>query len=241
MGGNIMRNRLFVLVGLVLIHASAISAGEPAKGGLTLVAGQKEFLALEPILVTIKLDGPGAGLPAETSLKEGLRFEIKPPVKPRAGAKPLPQELKTIAQSGVKSRVFDLLEWHQFPAEGTFTVQAVLESKGSPPQSSAPLTIKLRRPAKDDSEWGPVDRLHHMPWSNYVTDAFCGDTFDVVKRWPDSKLAKYCHYWNGLHSQHKKEYDKAAASFQIVIDRYPDFILTPAARTGLAEVKNAGK
>ena len=74
-------------------------------------------------------------------------------------------------------------------------------------------------------EWGPVDRIHHTPWSNYVTDAFCGDTFDVVKRWPDSKMAKYCHYYNGLHHQHKKEYDKAIVSLTTVVEKHPDFLL----------------
>jgi hypothetical protein len=40
----------------------------------------------------------------------------------------LPQEAK-IGDSVATTRVIDLLEWYQFPAEGTFTVHASLESE----------------------------------------------------------------------------------------------------------------
>lgn len=222
---------ILVLCGLMLV-AGRGDADEPAK--LVLKADQKEFLTLEPILVTMK--SPLPGLSAGAGVKEGIRFDIRPSVKPRPGARPLPQEAK-IADSTATNRVIDLLEWYQFPAEGSFTVQASLESDQT--ARSTPITFTIRRPGKDDPEWGPVDRLHHMPWSNYITDAFCGDTFDVVKRWPQSKLAKYCHYWNGLHYQHKKEYDKAIESFRIVADKHPGFILTDHAKRGITECKSA--
>jgi TolA-binding protein len=80
-----------------------------------------------------------------------------------------------------------------------------------------------------------VDRIHHIPWSNYITNAFCGDTFDVVKRWPDSRMAKYCHYYNGLHHLHKKEYDKAVASLTTVVKKYPDFVLARDADAAIHE------
>jgi hypothetical protein len=226
----------FVL-GVFPVLGAALSADEPAKAdsALALSSGQKEFLTLEPILVTLQLkDKDFAGLPAEAGGKSALFFEIKPAVKPRAGAKPLPVEAKT---KDSKSRVYDLLEWYQFPAEGSFTVQAVLETNGKRVASPA-LSITVRRPDKKDPEWGPVDRLHHIPWSNYITDAFCGDTFDVVKRWPDSKLAKYCHYWSGLHHQHKKEYEKAIESFRAV-EKQPRFILVPHAQAGITECLRA--
>jgi len=223
-----MRCHLILLACGLMLAAGWGNAGDSAK--LVLKADQKEFLTLEPILVTVKSQSPG--LSAGAGVKDGIRFDIKPAVKPRSGAKPLPQEAK-IADSNATSRVIDLLEWYQFPAEGTFTVQASLES--DPKARSAPITFTIRRPAKEDPEWGPVDRLHHMPWSNYVTDAFCGDTFDVVKRWPESKLAKYCHYWNGLHHQHKKEYDKAIESFRIVAEKHQGFVLADHAKRGIEE------
>src|SRR5262249_10955255 len=150
-----------------------------------------------------------------------LSFEVKPSVKPRQGAKPLPWEA---GQSSKRTRLFDLLEWFQFPAEGEFTVTATLKLGGWT-HTSEPITLTLRKPDKKDAEAGPVDRIHHVPWSNYVPDAFCGDTFDVVKRWPDSKFAKYCHYYNGLHLMHKKEYDKAITSLRVVVEKHPDFLL----------------
>jgi TolA-binding protein len=97
----------------------------------------------------------------------------------------------------------------------------------------------VRRPG--DAERNPVARLHHLPWSNYVTDKFCGDTFDLVKQWPKSKLARYAHYWSGLHLQHTKEYDKAIASFRTVLADYPDFVLAPDADLGIVECLVAQK
>jgi hypothetical protein len=228
-----MRRLFAVLAGLaVLASGWAIRADDPVAEPVKLLVVQKEFVTLEPILVTVRLDEKGAAtLPAIPSGKSPLRFEITPAVKPRAGAKPLAVEGKT---DKARVRLYDLLESFHFPAEGSFTIRAVVEQNGSR-LSSAPVSITLRRPAKTDPEWGPVDRLHHMPWSNYITDAFCGDTFDLVKRWPDSKLAPYCHYFNGLHHQHKKEYDKAVASFRIVTTKYPDFALAADADLGLVE------
>ena len=63
--------------------------------------------------------------------------------------------------------------------EGSWTVQAIVEHKGAT-LKSAPVQIALARPAKGDKEQSPVDRLHHTPWSNYTTNAFCGDCFDLV-------------------------------------------------------------
>jgi hypothetical protein len=197
---------------------------------LVVSAAQADYLTLEPILVTVRLSGKDATLPAGLD-KGPLQFQIMPAVKLRKSAKPLPLEDKV---DNAPRRRYDLLEWYEFPAEGTFTIQAVVND-GSAKATSQAVTITIRRPGKQDAEWGPVDRLHHIPWSNYVTDSFCGDTFDVVKRWPESKLAKYCHYYNGLFSQHKKEYDKAIASFQIVTENYPDFVFADAANYGIAE------
>jgi hypothetical protein len=219
--------------GLVAVLAMAVTTwgGEPAQGKKTLVlSAQADLLTFEPILVNVQLSGKGASLPAGLD-KGPLQFQITPAVKLRQGAKPLPLEGKV---ENAPSRCYDLLEWYQFPAEGTFKIQAIV-ADGSAKVTSPAVTITIRRPDKQDAEWGPVDRLHHMPWSNYVTDCFCGDTFDVVKRWPDSKLARHCHYYNGLYSQHKKEHDKALASFKIVTEKYPDFVLADAASYGIAE------
>lgn len=194
---------------------------------------QKDLLSLEPILVTVR--SSEKLLPAEVG--KLLRFDIKPAVKPRPGAKPLPIEAH--AASGAKCRAYDLLEWYQFPADGKFTVQAIVE-KGSASLTSTPVTITIRRPAKDDAEWGPVDRLHHIPWSNYCTDQFCGDTFDVVKRWPKSQLTPYCHYWSGVFNLHKKEHDKAAASFKSALE-HKGFMLATDAEIGTLECLLAAK
>jgi hypothetical protein len=220
--------------GLVaLLAAQGTTRGdEPSQGQRTLVlsAAQADHLTLEPILVTVQLSGKDVTLPAGPD-KGPLQFQITPAVKPRKSAKPLPLEDKV---ARAPRRRYDLLEWYQFPAEGTFKIQAIVND-GITKVTSQAVTITIRRPGKQDAEWGPVDRLHHVPWSNYVTDSFCGDTFDVVKRWPESKLAKYCHYYNGLFSQHKKEYDKAIASFKIVTESYPDFVFADAANYGIAE------
>jgi hypothetical protein len=212
-----------------------VDAGGRPDARLVLVAGQNDFLAQEPILVTARLEGvSGATLPAGPG-KAGdtwLRFEIVPPVKLRSGAKPLPLEEKG-ANLPATARTYDLLEWFQFPAQGSWTVRAVVERKGAV-LAAAPLKVTITRPAKDDREHGPVDRLHHIPWSNYTTNAFCGDCFDLVKNWPRSRLARYAHYWNGVHHQHKKEYDKALASFRVAAED-PRFVLAEHAEYGTIE------
>jgi hypothetical protein len=226
-------------MGLLLAGALAASAERPAQVEETirLHGAQKELLSLEPILVTARLESASiAGLPPGPGKGPlgSLQFEIKPAVKARTGARPLPLEAQG-AGSGVKVRTYDLLEWYQFPAEGgPYTVRVLLDHDGRS-LASAPIQFHIRRPAKDDAEHGPVDRIHHTPWTNYDTDAFCGDTFDVVKRWPTSKLSRYCHYWNGRYSQNKKEYDKAIASYRVVVEQYPDLPLADHAAFGIAE------
>jgi hypothetical protein len=229
--------------GLALILAGTLAHGadQPARGGgaLHLDAGQKEFLRLEPILVTVRLEaGQSDGLPAAPGkTKQGtLRFEIKPEVKPRSGAKPLP--LESQVSGNPKARQYDLLEWFAFPDKGTWSVQAVFESKGGK-VTSPPVTISIDKPEPKDPEHDPMARLHHTPWTNYDTNAFCGDTFDLVKRWPKSRFAKYCHYWNGRYLQNKKEYAKAIASFRTVVEKYPDFALADAAEFGIVQCLHA--
>src|SRR5262245_507193 len=88
-------------------------AGEAASG-LTVTASQKEFLALEPILVTVtRTDNAISGLSASAGVKDGIQFDIRPAVKPRPNGKPLPQEA-LVADVAAKQRVIDLLEWYQF-------------------------------------------------------------------------------------------------------------------------------
>lgn len=229
--------------GWFVMVLGAAGAGGEESPALRLSGGQSAYLRLEPILVTLALQGaPGATLPAAPggegqSAANALRFEVEPAVKPRPNAKPLPGEAAT-AQQARATRTYDLLEWFQFPAEGVFTVRAVYEHAGDR-VVSAPLTVRIQAPAKGDADFDAVARVHHIPWSNYETNAFCGDTFDVVQKWPDSKLAKYCHYWNGRYSQNKKEYDKAIASYRTVIAKYPDFPLADDARRALAECEQA--
>jgi hypothetical protein len=243
------------LVGMLLVAASLATAAEPAKArtGLVLTPGQKDYLTLEPILVKVALEDTSVkSLPllvGATKADSVFSFDIKPAVKPRSGAKPLPFEgapryvpalrlgspPRLVEPSEARrAGLVDLLEWYQFPAEGTFTVRAVVK-QGDTTLTSEPVTLTLRRPDKKDKEWGPVDRLHHLPWSNYCVNAFCGDTFDVVKRWPDSKLAPYCHFHNGMHSMQKKEYKQAVASFRTLLEKHPTCLLVPNANRALLQ------
>jgi hypothetical protein len=233
-------------VGITLLLAAApVRAKErppQSREALHLAAGQKEFLRLEPVLVTVRLEGRRSqGLPAAPGASKlgTLRFEVAPTVKPRQGAKPLPLEAQ--AAGPVQVRHFDLLEWFAFPDQGgTWSVRAVFEHQGTK-LTSAPLTVMVRPPGKGDAEAGPVARLHHTPWSNYDTNAFCGDTFDVVKQWPTSRMARYCHYWNGRYLQYKKEYDKAIASYRLAAEQYPGFALADDAAYGIVECLYAQK
>jgi hypothetical protein len=222
-----------------------LAANPPAKPkeALHLTAGQKEFIWLEPILVTVRVDSDrAAGLPPGLGAsKPGtLRVKVDPPLKPRPGAKPLPLEGQGTGQKA-QSRRYDLFEWFLFPEKGgTWKVQAVYEAKGITLTSES-ITVTVRRPAKKEAESEPVGRIHHVPWSNYDTNAFCGDTFDLVQKWPKSRLAKYCHYWNGRYLQNKKEYAKAIASYRTVTDKYPEFVLAEDAAYGIVECLVAQK
>jgi len=230
-----------VLLGFAVALTALGSAAEKrsqTEPSLQLTAAQSEFLPHEPILVTVRAEGEGATLPAGPGESKvgSLRLEVEPALKPRPGAKPLPLE-RLVADAQV--RHYDLSEWFQFPT-GSFTVRAVLEQKGTQ-RTSAPLRFTIRKLVKGDSEEQPVARLHHTPWCNYDTERFCGDTFDLVQTWPKSRLAKYCHYWNGRFSQNKNEHDRAIASFRTVVEKYPDFVLAGDAEYGIVECLVAQK
>jgi hypothetical protein len=234
---------LLALALALLATVAEVNADKPAnKDALHLTAGQKEFLSLEPILVDVRVQGKqDCALPASPGQsKTGtLRFEVEPAVKPRPKAKPLPLESEA-AGKNIRSRLYDLSEWFLFPDNGTWKVRAVFEHKGTTLRSE-PVSVTIRKPGKGDKEQQPVARIHHTPWSNYESNAFCGDTFDTVKNWPASRLAKYCHYWNGRHLQFKKEYAKAESSYRIVVEKYPDFALADHAAYGIVECLCAQK
>jgi hypothetical protein len=194
------------------------------------------------MLITVRVHSKQIpGLPAAPGeSKSGkLRFEIEPAVKARPKAKPLPLEAQATG-TDIRSRLYDLSEWFQFPDQGTWKVWAIVEHNGTTLRSET-VSVTVRKPAQGDPEQQPVARIHHTPWSNYESNAFCGDTFDTVQRWPDSRLAKYCHYWNGRHLQHKKEYAKALASYRLVVEKYPDFALADHAAYGVVECLCAQK
>ncbi len=220
-----------------------VGAGLSARAGggdkLSLAAGQAEYLTHEPILVTLRLAGSGDfGLRHEPGACKGkeFHFEITPALKARKGGQTLPLEGKGMDRTATV-RTYDLLEWFEFPAEGTWTVRAVVMNAGKELKSD-PLKVTVRRPARGSKEVAAVGRLHHLPWSNYTTNAFCGDTFDLVKQWPDSRLARYAHYWNGVYSQNKKEYAKALESFRKAAS-YADFVLADHAEFGAIECLRA--
>jgi hypothetical protein len=218
-----------------LIHARNTIADD----ALQLTIGQSDLLHKEPVLVTLRLQHTAMrALPSKTGEDDGctLRFEFEPALQARGKGKPLPLEAASAA-ADVTSRDYELLEWYEIP-EGEFSVRAVLEQEGAQLTSQV-VKFTIRAPASDDSEHGPVDRIHHLPWMNYDTNKYCGDTFDLVKRWPDSRLAKYCHYWNGRYSQNNKEYEEAIASYRIVIEKYPRFALSDDADFGIVECLRA--
>lgn len=231
---SIRRLLLSIGVGTTLGLLASAGFAADAKPEVRLSAGQGEFLWQEPIFV--RVEAPTAeGLPA-APVSGALRFEIEPAVKPRPNAKPLPQEAR---EASAKARDFDLLEWFQFPEQGgTWTVRAVLEQGGNR-IASAPITVAVHKPGAKEADFPAMARLHHMPWSNYDTNKFCGDTFDVVKNWPDSRFAKYCHYWNGRFLQNEKDYAKAIASFRAVTSGSPSFPLFDDAERGIAECEQA--
>lgn len=239
--------RLLAMLGLtvVLLGSAGLGADKPsgADETLELTAGQAEHIWLEPILVTVRIESERFhGLPpAPVESKLGtLRFEIEPALKPRPDAKPLPLEAQDPG-TNAQTRDYDLFEWFAFPENGgTWSVRAVFEHKGTT-LTSKPFTITIRRPAESDAEFGPMARIHHAPWTNYDTNKFCGDTFDLVEKWPDSRLAKYSHYWNGRFLQNQKEYDQAIASFRTVVEKYRDFALADDAEYGIVECLYAQK
>ncbi len=220
------------LIAAILV-LTATAGAEPAGDLLELKSAESEFLWMEPVIVTVRVESEKiAALPPEPGAK--LRFEIEPAVKARANAKPLALESKG-ADLAVQIRRYDLFEWFDFPQKGgTFKVKAVLEDGGRT-IASEPVTFTTRMPGKDDPDQPAMARLHHPPYSNYETDKFCGDTFDLVEKWPASRLAKYSHYWNGRYSQNQKEYEKAIQSFRTVVEKYPDFVLAEDARYGIIE------
>jgi hypothetical protein len=227
--------------------------GDSARA-LVLSVSQKEFLWKEPLLIQVRSTASDATgvLPSFPFSLGGKGFDFvlvnAPPTNPGKGAPPHRKRAKGSRNSlppeekgqDVRVRLYDLQEWYDFPEEGTFKIRAFLET-AQVQLASNEIEITIRRPDKKGPEWGPVDRLHHLPWSNYITDAFCGDTFDLVKQWPKSRLARYAHYYNGLHSQHKQEYGKAVASFNTVVEQHPDFELAPAADFAIAECMAAQK
>ena len=87
---------LLVGAGLCLPLAGADKATE-AREALHLSCAQKDCLRLEPILVSVRLQGaPLAGLPAapDQGKASTFSFEITPAVKPRPKAKALPLEAR---------------------------------------------------------------------------------------------------------------------------------------------------
>src|SRR6476646_2379203 len=101
----------FVVTAFLFVVAPCVAADEPA-AGLVFVVPQKAYQTFEPILVVVQAPLGTPGLPMALDEKSSLRFEISPPVKPRKGAKPLPVEAKV---DKARTRLYDLLEWYQFP------------------------------------------------------------------------------------------------------------------------------
>src|SRR5437762_9238474 len=103
----IQHRRSWLGVALGLILTGAATAAE--KETLQLNCGQKEFLSLEPILVTVRAPGDGVALPAVPGKGGTLRFSIEPAVNARKAAKPLPLEGQA-AEASLSSRRYDLFE-----------------------------------------------------------------------------------------------------------------------------------
>lgn len=218
----------------LLVVCFSLGAAQSADSPVGLTLTQKEFVWLEPMIATVRVAGEKpVALPAGP--EEGrLRFVIEPEVKRRTDAKPLYVESRA-AHLQVNLRRYDLFEWFSFPQKGgTWTVKAVVTHDGSE-VTSQPIRFSMAPVAKGHDDYLAMRRLHHPPWSNYEVNKFCGDTFDLVKQWPTSRLAKYSHYWSGRYSQNKGEYEAAIGSYRIVIEKYPDFVLVDYAGYGIVE------
>ena len=83
---------LFGLLACLIGLTACLRAEEPAgtKQSVSLSAPQKDFLSLEPMLIRVAVDAKQS-LPAAPGANAPLRFEVKPAVKPRPNAKPLPE------------------------------------------------------------------------------------------------------------------------------------------------------
>lgn len=196
---------------------------------IELKAAEREHLWLEPVIVTVRADRPIPAAPGEK-----LRFEVEPLLKTRAKPRPLYVEGKA-ADLAVHVRDFDLFEWYEFPkAGGTWKVRAVLDVDGTALRSE-PVELSARPAAKDDAEHAPMSRIHHPPWSNYETDRFCGDTFDLVAKWPESRYAKYARYWSARYLHSQGDHEKALAEYRALLDTHAGFALADDAEYAIAE------
>ena len=224
----------------VALATVSLGASPQSDESLVLKLSQDKYLWLEPMIATLLLDSDEiVSLPVAPE-KGKLRFTLDPPLKPRANAKPLTVESKG---AGVRAnlRKVDLFEWYSFPQKGgSWTVTAVLTRDGRE-IASKPVRLSMAPVAKGNPDFLAMRRLHHPPWSNYEVNKFCGDTFDLAKRWPESRLAKYSHYWSARYSQNNKKYDEAIASYKTVVEKYPDFILVDHAGYGIVECLLAQK
>src|SRR5262249_52766928 len=110
---------------------------------LVLSVGQKEFVSKEPILIQVRSTESGArgtlpSFPLPVPGK-GFRFEVvscapAPPGKkeappPAYRKRPKPLNPLPLEEKGRDPRVrlYDLQEWYDFPAEGTFKIKASVD------------------------------------------------------------------------------------------------------------------
>jgi hypothetical protein len=213
--------------------AAAFAVIAPARSespSLRLKAARADLLVGEPAYLLVTAAGEARVLPA--SADGDLRFVLDRPQserkRPAAASATLPSPAE-----------YDLLESYSLTQPGEYTVRAVLKTPAGTLESN-PVTLRIDAPSTSDDK-AALDRLHHFPWSNYVADKFCGDTFDLVAKWPDSRYAPYARYFCGRYLQTHDDLDGAIAAYRALIEKHPSMALADDAAYQIAATLRAQK
>ncbi len=195
---------------------------------IEITIDQKEFMQGEPQLLTVKLSEDlvekKTVLPRALFKKTNLTLIFAEPVEPMQ--KPEDQAIVAIPKQDFYKGIAAYLINNYFNTHtpATYTLKAVLKTpEGSIESKAITYTVHAADSSLEEEAFG---RLHHFPWANYVSNKYCGDTFDLVHRWPESRLAKYCDYYSGRFLLEQRDYNGALEKFENVITQNEPFALT---------------
>ncbi len=182
----------------------------------------------EPMLVTVSLNGADKDLlPRLATPGSSLSFHFNTEmIKPGILDNPDTAREGEIQVGNVV--LYNVLDCYSCSDDfaGSLQLRAELAYEGKVIKSDI-VSLQISRPPEGD-EREAFQRLHHFPWANYYTSKYCGDTFDLVARWPESRYVKYCHYYSGCYLQNAGEWSQAIDEFKALL-RFPAFALSPEA------------